>query len=484
MRSRARIGTTPRRCAPLRVLRRQHGFDGLSRFHPGEYGRKAVHGSGSGWGVESPPVFANFLARSGIFYGWWVVFAAAFIVFLSAGTFFYGFGLLVQPLTDEFGWSRASIAGAFSLRSEVSGVAAPVIGFLLDRVGVRRITIVGVLLASLGFVFLSQVESLLMFYVATIVIAVGMSGCGGATAAAAISQWFRRNRGKALGLMTLGGGMGGLSVVGFGWLITQYGWRDALVILAVAQMIFCLPIAFSIRNKPEDLGLTPDGLGEAPAPMAALTGAAPAPVESAPSFTTRQALQSAMFWKVALVFGLSNYATTGLIVHQVPFLQEQAGASVGFAALSVSLMTALSIPGRLGFGAAADRFSKIWVMVAALAFTATGLVLLATVREPWQLAYALPFFSLGFGAAVPLRSVLQAEYFGLKAFGAIQGMILTVTTLFSVVGPVLAGVMYDASGSYRLAFVFLAMGPLLAIPLVLSLRQTGPEAAVVTVTTG
>jgi MFS family permease len=123
-------------------------------------------------------------------------------------------------------------------------------------------------------------------------------------------------------------------------------------------------------------------------------------------------------------------------------------------------------------------------MVVALAFTATGLLLLATVREPWQLAYALPFFSLGFGAAVPLRSVLQAEYFGLKAFGAIQGMILTVTTLFSVVGPVLAGVMYDESGSYRLAFVFLAMGPMLAIPLVLSLRQPKAEPVAVRVTSG
>jgi sugar phosphate permease len=429
-------------------------------------------------------VFASFLARSGVFYGWWVVFAAAFIVFLSAGTFFYGFGLLVQPLTDEFGWSRASIAGAFSLRSEVSGVAAPVIGFLLDRVGVRRITIAGVLLACFGFVFLSQVDSLLMFYAATIVIAIGMSGCGGATAAAAISQWFRRNRGKALGLMTLGGGTGGLSVVGFGWLITQYGWRDALVILAVAQMIFCLPIALSIRNKPEDLGLKPDGIDEEPLPVAALVGQASPPADNAPSFTTKQALKSPMFWKVALVFGLSNYATTGLIVHQVPFLEEQAGATVGFAALSVSLMTALSIPGRLGFGAAADRYSKVWVMVVALAFTATGLLLLATVREPWQLAYALPFFSLGFGAAVPLRSVLQAEYFGLKAFGAIQGMILTVTTLFSVVGPVLAGVMYDESGSYRLAFVFLAMGPMLAIPLVLSLRQPKAEPVAMRVTSG
>jgi sugar phosphate permease len=424
-------------------------------------------------------VLASFLARSGIFYGWWIVFACAFIVFLSAGTFFYGFGLLVRPLTEEFGWSRASIAGAFSLRSEVAGVAAPAVGFLLDRIGVRRITIAGVLLASIGFVALSQVHSLLMFYAATIVIAIGMSGCGGATSAAAISHWFRRNRGKALGLMTLGGGAGGMSVVAFGWLVTEFGWRDALVILAVAQMLLCFPIALTIRNRPEDLGLKTDGIDEDPAPVSSQTGTSPAIADSGPAFTTKQALKSAMFWKVALVFGLSNYATTGLIVHQVPFLQEQAGFSDGAAALSVTVMTGLSIPGRLGFGAAADRFAKVWVIVMALGCIAVGLVLLATVRETWQIAYALPFFSLGFGGVVPLRSVIQAEYFGLKAFGAIQGMILTVTTLFAVAGPVLAGAMYDGSGSYRLAFVFLAMGPLLAIPLVLSLRQQALDPALV-----
>lgn len=414
---------------------------------------------------------ASLLDRFGIFYGWWIVFASASIVFLSAGTFFYGFSLLVGPLTDEFGWSRASIAIGFSLRTEVGGIAAPAVGFLVDRVGVRRITLVGVFIVALGFIMMSRVDSLVTFYAAVLVIAIGMSGTGGPNAATAISQWFRRYRGRALGLMTLGGGTGGITAILFAQLISGFGWRDALVIVAVTQLIVCVPLALSIRNRPSDLGLEPDGATEPP----------PSPETSAgdvttagPEITAGQALRSPLFWKVAMVFAMSNFATTTIIVHQVPFLEEQVGMSDDAAAASITVMTALSIIGRLGFGGAADRYSSTLVMAFALAATSAGLVLLATVHEPWQVVYALPVFAIGFGAAIPLRAVVQAEYFGLRAFGAIQGLILTITTLFAFAGPVFAGVFYDETGSYRLAFVLLACGPAIGVPLVLSLGRPRP----------
>jgi MFS family permease len=414
----------------------------------------------------------SLLNRFGIFYGWWIVFSAAAIVFLSAGTFFYGFSLLVGPLTDEFGWSRASISIGFSLRTELGGVAAPIVGFALDRVGVRRITLAGVCIVTVGMVMISQTQSLWFFYASVVVLAIGMSGTGGATASAVISHWFRRQRGKALGLMTLGGGAGGLSAVIFAWLISDFGWRDALLIVAISQFFICVPLALSIHNRPADIGLEPDGL-----PQDVLPAGTPPPPEG-PEITTGQALRSPLFWRMALVFGLSNFATTALIVHQVPFLEEQVGFSHTLAAVSVTAMIAVSIIGRLGFGGAADRYSPTLVMALGLGFTATGLVMFAAVREPWQSVFPLVFFGIGFGAAIPLRSVLQAEYFGLRAFGAIQGMILTVTTFFAFVGPIMAGYMYDMSDSYRLAFIVLACGPALGIPLVLTLQSPRSRRAV------
>jgi sugar phosphate permease len=409
---------------------------------------------------------AALLRRFGIFYGWWIVFCAAAIVFLSAGTFFYGFGLLVGPLTAEFGWSRAAVSVGFSLRTEVGGIAAPLVGVLVDRVGVRRLTTIGIVIVAIGFVLLSRVHSLPAFYVSIFIIAVGMSATGGANAATIIAKWFRRHRGRALGLMTFGGGLGGLSAIVFAELIAEYGWRDALVAVGILQLVVCVPLALSMRDKPEDMGLPVDGISEADA-AAAMAGRPPLPTTGL-ELSGREAIRSVLFWKVAMTFALSNFATTAIIVHQIPFLVEEVGSSEAFAALSVTIMTGISLAGRLGFGLAADRYSKAGLAAVAMGCSAIGLALFSTVHDEWQLVYVLPFFGIGFGAAVPLRAAIQAEYFGLKAYGTIQGMLFTASTLGAFFGPLLAGVLYDATADYRPSFLILAIGPAIALPLILS----------------
>jgi sugar phosphate permease len=401
-----------------------------------------------------------------VYYGWWIVFASATIVFLSAGTFFYGFGALIGPLTDEFGWSRAAVSAAFSLRTEVGGVAAPVVGFAADRIGVRRLVVAGIWVVAAGFVVLSQSQSLLVFYGGVVLIAVGNSAAGGATAAVSIAHWFSRLRGRALGFMTLGGGMGGVMAIAFAWLISEFGWRDALLIVGLSQLALCTPLALSIRDRPSDMGLPVDGFAAESAP----TRRESRVLAADEGYTAAQALRSSLFWRVAAVFALSNFATTAIIVHQIPFLTESVHMSQGLAATSLTVMTTISLASRLSFGQAADVFSTRVVTTVALLAVAGSLALFATVREPWQLVYVLPLLGVGFGGMIPVRSVIQAEYFGLRAFGAIQGMTLTVTTLGAFAGPVLAGALYDVSGSYRLAFVLLAMGPLIAVPLILTAR--------------
>lgn len=411
--------------------------------------------------------------RSRFYYGWWVVFACASIVFLSAGTFFYGFGLLVAPLTAEFGWSRAAISAAFSLRTEVGGIAAPVVGFAIDRVGVRRLIIGGLFIVATGFFMLSQAQSLTWFYISVVVIAIGMSATGGSSGNVAVALWFRRRRGRAMGFMTLGGGMGGLMTVAFAWLISTFGWRESLIIIGAAQLLVSLPLALTIRNRPEDMGLPVDGIPEDPEEQARQTATGNVPLADW-GMTTKEALKSALFWKVAFAFGLGNFATTAIIVHQVPFLTESVGISNTVAATSVTAMTAISIIGRLGLGNAADLAPKRYVMAFALLCIGASLVLFSTVHHLWQLLYVLPLFGIGFGGAIPVRTSLQAEYFGLRSFGAIQGMMLTITTLGSFAGPVLAGYLFDISDSYRLAFVLLAIGPFIGIPLILSSRPSRP----------
>ncbi len=406
-------------------------------------------------------------SRTGFFFGWWVVFASASIVFLTGGTFFYGFGALFNPLVEEFGWSRAATSFAFSLRTEVGGLAAPLVGFLVDRVGSRRLMTVGVALVALGFLLLSRVQTLWAFYGAVVVIAAGMSAAGGPVGMVAIAHWFRQRRGRALAVMTMGAGASGVMVVVLAALISAFGWRSALVILALTQALVCIPLALSIRNRPEELGLSPDGTADPrPNGLATATG-----VPEAAGLTVRQALRSSSFWRLSIAVALANLGTTAIIVHQIPFFTSSVGLSQGVAAASVTAMTLLSLLGRLGFGYMADVIDKRMVMAAAYAVAGVSILLFATIYESWQIFLVLPLFALGFGGAIPVRPAFQAEYFGMRAFGAIQGLVFSVATLGGVLGPVFAGWIYDQTESYRLAFVLLSAGSLVAAPLVLTVSR-------------
>lgn len=415
-------------------------------------------------------------SRTGFFFGWWVVFASAAIVFLTGGTFFYGFSALFNPIVREFGWSRAAVAFAFSLRTEVGGLAAPLVGFLVDRLGSRRLMVIGVILVVLGFVAMSRMQSLWAFYGAVVLIAVGMSACAGPVGIVAVAHWFRRRRGRALAVLAMGTGTSGVMVVVLALLISAFGWRDALLIIAVLQLAICLPLALSIRNRPEDLGLRPDGdIVEEPVDTPDVV-ATPGAGEPA-GLTVRQALRASAFWRMALAVGLGNAGAMAIIVHQIPFFTSSVGLSEKVAAASVTGMTLASLTGRFGFGYFADVLDKRLVMAGSHAVLALAVLLFATVYEFWQLFLVLPLFGLGWGGIIPVRPALQAEVFGLRAFGAIQGLVFTIATVGALIGPVFAGWMYDRTESYRLAFVILAAVAFLGAPLIAGLRRPPEPAA-------
>jgi len=407
-------------------------------------------------------------SRTGFFFGWWVVFVSAAVIFLTGGTFFYGFSVLFGPIVDEFGWSRASVSLGFSLRTEVGGLAAPLVGFLVDRVGSRRLMVFGVAIVAIGFVMLSRVEALWAFYGSVVVIAIGMSAAAGPVGIVAVAHWFRRRRGRALAFMAMGAGSSGIMVLVLSWLVATFDWRNALLIIAALQVAICLPLAFSMRDRPSDMGLHPDGDGD-DEPSA---GTEPIEREALEGMGVRQALRNADFWRLAFAVGLANLGAMAIIVHQIPFLTGSVGLSDGAAAAAASGMILISIPGRFGFGFLADQMDKRFVMAAASALLALSVLLFATIREPWQVFLVLPLFGIGWGGVIPVRPALQAEVFGLRAFGAIQGLVFTIATLGGLGGPVFAGWMFDQTESYRLAFALLAAGGLGAAPLILGLRPS------------
>jgi OFA family oxalate/formate antiporter-like MFS transporter len=414
-----------------------------------------------------------------VFYGWWVVSACASIIFLTGGTFYYGFSALVKPLQNQFGWSRALISGAFSLRTQSGGLASPVVGYLVDRIGSRRLLLVGTALVGTGFILLSRVESVWAFYATVMVIAVGMSATGGPVAMTAAAHWFERQRGRAMALLAAGAGASGVMVLVLATLIAAFGWREALLVVGIAQWAVCIPLALLVRHRPQEMGLLPDGELALPRPevgraaaLAEADGVADGPLRlQDPGLTIGQALRTRTFWLLALAMSLSGFGSTAIIVHQVVYVTEATGLSDEQAAVVAMMMPIVSLAGRLGFGWLADYREKRQVLAASYMLLGLGILLLAAAQQPWQLFFFLAVFSPGWGGSIAVQPAFQAESFGLRAFGALQGLAFTVSTLGSVAGPIFAGWVHDSTDTYRHAFVVLAIASLAAAPAILMAGQ-------------
>ena len=187
-----------------------------------------------------------------IFYGWWVVFAC-FLISLYVGTIiFYGFTAFIEPLVREFGWSYAQVSFAASLRGIEAGIFYPVAGFLVDRFGPRRVIFCGTIVAGIALILLSFTQSLVMFYGAFVLLAIGTSGCTDVVNMSAVANWFKKKVGKALGLMSTGFGVGGLLIPLIVWLIDSHGWRTTLILLGLGMWSLGVPLSLVVRNRPEE----------------------------------------------------------------------------------------------------------------------------------------------------------------------------------------------------------------------------------------
>lgn len=406
---------------------------------------------------------------AGWFPGWWMVGACAAIIVLAGGPFFYGFSVLVTPLQEEFGWTTLATAAAFSLRSEATAIAAPLTGVLIDRFGPRTVMVAGIIGVAAGFLWLSAINDLLAFYAAVFLISVGTTFCASQPAAIVISRWFVRLRSRAFTFVTMGGALSGLTVPVLAATVALLGWRGSLRVWAATVAAVCLPITLVIRPGPESLGLHPDGAAP-PVPRARpAAGPGGRAIRTAlPGATLRQGLRSRAFWSLSLSLAASNFCTTPAFVLLVPAL-ARAGIPTEAAAVAAAAIPLASLPGRLIAGFWGDQADKRVLMAFGFGLQATGLVLLAATDSLPLLALFVAVFGTGFGAPLPLRSAIQADLFGLRALGSLQGMVTFATTLGGLVGPIVAGAIVDLSGDYRPGFLACAAVGALAVPLVLAI---------------
>jgi MFS family permease len=405
-----------------------------------------------------------------IFYGYWILIVAFLCLFMFSGCGVGVFSLFVTPLQTDFSWGRGEIMVGFTIYFLLTGLAAPIVGSLVDRYGVKGVISVGALLAGLGFASLSLLQSIWHFYVAQFFIGAGTAAIGQVPASAMVSNWFVKRRGTAIGIMSTGIGVGILILAPLmgGYLIPNFGWRTSYLALALFNWML-IPLAlFVVRTKPADMGLYPDGIEvsedvtEAEALRLASQGLSP-----------KMALGTSAFWLIAVTFFISGFSSLGVIQNQVPHLQD-----IGFPlATAANALTALGLGSAIGkftFGWLCDRIKAKYACAISIVLLAVGAVILMNVKPASPLAIIwLCAITLGLGAGgwLPTMSVLTNINFGLKSYGAIFGMISLVQGIGGAFGPLFGGYMYDAMNTYRWAFIIFLASYAIALPAVLSVRR-------------
>jgi len=408
-----------------------------------------------------------------LFYGWWIVIACAIQNIFAGGTFFYGFTAFFNPIREQFGWTSAQTALAFSLQRLEGGIAAPLVGYLFDRLGPRKLILFGMIVAGGGLIYMSRIQSLGAFYGAFIVIAVGTSFGLAAVSMATIANWFIRKRGRALSFLMAGFGLSGTVVPLLVLLIAQFDWRTSLVIVGIGFWVIGIPVAMVTRHKPEQYGYLPDGdtvVTSDNEASAVIESSSTGPASSEINFGIREAMRTRAFWLIALTYMMAQFATSSVMILEMPHL-ENVGISRQLAGLVMTFMTLLSLVGRLGSGFLGDKIDKRYVIAGALALQCIGMIVFANIQQPWHLIPFLILYGPGYGGTIPIRPALTADYFGRTNFGTIQGLMMGIAVLGGVVSPVVAGQFFDITGTYREIFLIYAALIVVAIPAILAAKR-------------
>ena len=390
----------------------------------------------------------------GIFYGWLIVGVLFFISIIDGG-FTYTFSTFLKPLTQEFGWSRAETATAFSLYLLVAGLVLPAWGWLIDHVGARWVFLLSALIDGVALLLLSAVSSLPGFYALYLFLGVGLAGIGPMPVGKVITQWFVDKRGLAMGIALVGASGGGLVLVPLcGFLIAEFSWRVGYQVLAGLSLFGMLPLVwFFVVNSPQEKGLKPLGQGYSKVRHTLL---GPEPEPDVRDWTLRQALSTSTFWRLGAAFCLGLMAGGAVHAHQVAFFQD-AGYSLELASTITGISLGMSMAGRFLAGWVSEHIRHPHAILAGcLCMQAVGIGVLLFLESLgfWALTLFVSFFGLGYGGMIVLWPLIVGHDFGRQAFGAIAGVLGTLgLSIGGALGPVIAGVLYDNTGNYDWAFL-------------------------------
>ena len=390
------------------------------------------------------------------YYGWLVVAAAFVSTGLTIGTGQYAFGVFVEPLEAEFGWTRTQLNAALSL-SAVAALSSPIIGRIMDRVGARPVMAFSLMLIGVSFAFRPFMTHIWHWYALGVVQALGFTGATILPAGKLVGLWFQKTRGRMMGIATMGNNFGGLTMTPLaGLVVGMSGWRWGYGVFAILIFVAVPLMLFIIRDKPEDVQRemerlrdrgdkeSDDALSPTSAPILTLSG-----------FTVSEVLRTRTFYIVTLGIVAASFSYSAVLTQIIPHLENE-GVSLTQASLALSVLAAFGMAGKFIFGMLAERIPVRFALMLSLLIQVVGLILLSRwANTPFLWAF-MPFYGIAFGAVGALMPLLVQESFGVRYFGSILGLVNLATILPIVVGPLMVGAFYDSTGDYRMAFLTVA----------------------------
>lgn len=387
-----------------------------------------------------------------------MVAAGSGLQFLQSGLMTQSFGAYLAVLQAERGWSKTALSGAAALQQLESAMLGPVLGWFIDRFGPQGMIRVGIVVFGSGLMLLSFTDTLPGFYGAFVVIALGASLCGFFPVNVALIHWFERWRARALSSLSLGIAFGGISVPLVAWSLQAFGWRATAFVSGLIAIVVGLPLAMVFRRRPEDYGMVADGTSTAAVPQVEVVDGKTALRRD---FTAREALRTSAFWLLSGGHGFALLVVHAVSVHAIAHLHQGLGYSVAQASLVYTLLTLSQIGGVALGWLVGDRYDKRLIAGACMLGHMSGLLLLTyadalPASTPMVLAFAV-LHGAAWGLRGPFMQALRADYFGRSAIGMILGLSVMIIVVGQVGGPLLAGILADATGNYRLGFTILAL---------------------------
>jgi len=394
-----------------------------------------------------------------IFYGWWVVVATFIVQLIGVAGAFYTVSVFLEPLHTTFGWSTTQISLAFTIAALLTGLLSPLVGWAVSRIGVRNVQIYGVIVCGISLMALGSIQQLWHYFVLFAFMASGLVCITIVTVQTLISFWFTKKRGIAMGIVMAGVGLGGMLMVFLAsQIVGAFGWRWAYRILGCMEFAIVLPmILIFVKNKPQDLGLVPDGV--------ALTATESQQQAAQGSLTLAQGAKSLAFYLLCTLSMIVFFMVGGFTQHAIALLKS---LNVARADVFWGLVLGMSVFGRFGFGALADKISKKTTLISVLVFILLGIGSILFLSLDSMLVWGfILFFGCGYGGFITVFPLLLGEIFGLEHFSKYVGVFGLVQVLSLAFGIVCLGRIYDTSGSYvgaiQLLMILAVVGTIAAI---------------------